>query len=73
MAKKRPVKPKRHKCKIGDVVKFKFAGSFHYGEVIELTKEKDGHATYTVTTSGNNMIYPCLGLNGSKETGYIIK
>lgn len=73
MPKKKPNKPLRHKCKVGDVVKFKFAGSFHYGEVIELTKDTDQHATYTVTTSGNNRIYPRLGLNGSKWVGYVIK
>jgi hypothetical protein len=70
MAKKKD-KPKRHKYKIGDVVNFKFAGSWHIGEVMELTKENDGHATYTATTSGNGRIYPRLGLDGSCETGWI--
>lgn len=63
--------PKRHYYKIGDVVKFKFAGAWHVGEVIELTKEKDGHATYTATTSANGRIYPCLGVDQSKPVGWI--
>ena len=70
---KRKTIPKRHRAKIGDVVKFKFAGSHHVGEVTELTNDKDGHATYTVVTSADNRIYPCLGINESKWTGYIIK
>ena len=63
--------PKRHKCKIGDIVTFKFAGSWHRGEVIELTFDTDGHATYTATTSGNGRIYPRLGINESKEVGWV--
>lgn len=70
--KKRDNKPKRHKFKIGDVVRFRHAGSTRTGQVTELTKENDQHATYTVTTSGNGRIYPCLGLDGSKPLGYII-
>lgn len=70
--KKKPV-PKRHRYKVGDVVKFKFAGSYHTGEVLELTKEPDGHATYTATTSANGRIYPCLGINNSKPVGWIVK
>jgi len=50
---------------------FKFAGSWHRGEVIELTFDPDGHATYTTTTSGNGRIYPRLGINQSKEVGWI--
>lgn len=65
--------PKRHRFKIGDTVKFKFAGSYHIGTVIELTKENDGHATYTATTSANGRIYPCLGFNESKPVGWISK
>lgn len=70
MPKKKQV-PKKHKFKIGDRVVFKFAGSWHIGQVIELTTENDGHATYTATTSGNGRIYPCLGLNGSKDVGWV--
>ena len=63
--------PKRHRYHIGDVVKFKFAGSWHIGTIIELTKENDGHATYVASTSANGRIYPCLGLDESKPTGWI--
>ena len=63
--------PKRHRYGIGDVVKFKFAGSWHTGTIIELTKENDGHATYVASTSANGRIYPCLGLDESKPTGWI--
>lgn len=70
MAKKKNI-PTKHKFKIGDRVTFKFAGSWHIGNVIELTTENDGHATYTTTTSGNGRIYPCLGLNESKEVGWV--
>lgn len=71
MAKKKNI-PKTHKCKVGDVVTFRFAGSWHRGEVIELTNDPDGHATYTATTSANGRIYPRLGLNESKEVGWIL-
>lgn len=64
--------PKTHKFKIGDVVKFRHAGSTRTGKVIELTKESDQHATYTVTTSADGIIYPCLGVDGSKPVGNII-
>ena len=70
--KKKNSKPKRHKFKVGDKVAFRHAGSTRIGNVLELTRETDNHATYTVTTSGNGMIYPCLGLDGSKPLGYII-
>ena len=70
MPKKKTI-PKRHKCGVGEVVVFKFAGSWHRGEVIELTFDPDGHATYTTTTSGNGRIYPRLGINQSKEIGWI--
>lgn len=70
MARKKQV-PKKHKFKIGDRVIFKFAGSWHVGQIIELTTENDGHATYTATTSANGRIYPCLGINGSKEVGWV--
>jgi len=62
--------PKTHKAKIGDVVRFKHAGRIRSGQVIELTKQTDGHATYTVVSQ--HVIYPQLGLNGSKWIGYII-
>lgn len=70
MPKKKKV-PKQHKYNVGDRVVFKFAGSWHVGQVIELTTESDGHATYTTTTSANGRIYPCLGINESKEVGWV--
>lgn len=70
MAKKKII-PTEHKFKVGDVVYFKFAGSWHKGKIIELTNDNDGHATYTATTSGNGRIYPCLGINKSKEVGWV--
>tara|TARA_B100001093_G_C26791885_1_gene999371 strand:+ start:323 stop:541 length:219 start_codon:yes stop_codon:yes gene_type:complete len=62
--------PKRHKVRIGACVQFKHAGRTRHGEVVELTKQADGHATYTVVSQG--IIYPQLGLNGSKWIGYVI-
>ena len=62
--------PKTHKAKIGDTVKFKHAGRVRTGRVVELTKQADAHATYTVVSQ--DIIYPQLGLNGSKWIGYII-
>lgn len=70
MSRKKAV-PTKHKSMVGDIVKFKHAGSWRTGKVIELTTQSDGHATYTVSTSANGRIYPCLGLNGSKVEGYI--
>lgn len=72
MAKKKKKIPLTHKFKIGDTVRFKFAGSWHQGTIIELTKETDGHATYTATTSANGRVYPCLGLNESREVGWVL-
>jgi len=69
MAKK--IIPTEHKFNIGDIVHFKFAGSWHKGKIIELTNDNDGHATYTATTSANGRIYPCLGINKSKEVGWV--
>jgi hypothetical protein len=71
MTKKKNKFPTKHKYKVGDIVVFKFAGSWHRGEVIELTTQVNGHATYTTTTSANGRIYPCLGLDGSSDTGWI--
>jgi len=71
MTKSKKQIPKRHKFKIGDVVTFKFAGSWHKGPVVELTYDNDGHATYTATTSANGRIYPCLGIDQSKEVGWV--
>jgi len=68
---KKTPKPTKHKFKLGDRVYFKFAGSWHKGNVTELTFQTDGHATYTAVTSGNGRVYPCLGLNGSNDTGWI--
>ena len=70
MKKIRRVIPKTHKAKVGDMVKFKHAGRIRTGKTVELTKQTDGHATYTVASQG--IIYPELGLNGSKWMGYII-
>lgn len=72
MTRKRNNFPTKHKFKIGDTVTFKFAGSKHQGQIIELTKQTNGHATYTATTSANGRIYPCLGLDGSNDTGWIV-
>lgn len=72
MSRKKPKRHKRHKFKLGDVVTFKHAGSWRKGQVTELTKETGGWATYTVTVSGNGRIYPCLGINGEKESGWIL-
>lgn len=55
---------------IGDDVQFVFAGSWRVGKIIELSKQPDGNATYTAKAS-NGRIYPCLGINGSTETGWI--
>lgn len=63
--------PKKHVASVGDVVRFKFAGLYRTGEIIELTTQDNGHATYTAKCKG--IIYPRLGLNGSDQTGYIIK
>lgn len=72
MKKKKSI-PKTHRYKINDRVVFKFAGSTRVGVVIELTKELTGHATYTVVTSGiRTRIYPCLGLDTSKDIGNIL-
>ena len=67
--------PKRHKYAIGDTVVFVFAGSKRIGRVIEKTWEEvgvdsKGHATYVISSSGK--VYPCVGLDGSKEFGSII-
>ena len=70
MRKKRRKIIKRYKAKIGDNVNFKHAGRSRNGVVIEQTRDPDGAATYTVEAHG--VIYPCLGVNGSKWTGYII-
>lgn len=71
MKKKRKQVVKTHKAAIGQIVKFKHAGMIRNGEIIELTKDSlSGEATYTAIA--RNIIYPCLGINGSKATGYII-
>ena len=72
---KRKSYPKRHKHSVGDTVVFVFAGSKRIGRVIERTFEEvgsdpNGHATYVI--SACNKIYPCVGLDGSKEFGNII-
>ena len=72
---KRKSYPKRHKYAIGDNVVFVFAGSKKIGRVIEKTWEEVGvnpkaHATYVISSA--NRIYPCVGLDGSKEFGNII-
>ena len=74
MPKKRTKKvPKRHRYKIDERVVFKFAGSTRVGTVVELTKEPTGHATYTVVTSGiRSRVYPCLGLDASKDIENIL-
>lgn len=67
MPKKKKIIPKRHRYKVGDKVIFIHAGSYRGGKVMELTKESDGHATYIVKCLGIGRIYPCLGLDGSKD------
>ena len=67
--------PKRHKYAINDVVVFVFAGSKRIGRVIEKTWEEVGvnpraHATYVIKSG--DTIYPCVGLDGSKEVGYVL-
>ena len=74
MAKKKKKIPKTHRFKIDDVVIFTFAGSKRIGTVIELTREDNRHATYTVRTTGaRDRIYPCLGYINSKEVGNVLK
>ena len=72
---KRKSYPKRHKYAIDDKVVFVFAGSKRIGWVIEKTWEEvgvnpRGHATYVIRSG--DKIYPCVGLDGSKEVGHII-
>ena len=72
---KRKSYPKRHTYKINDVVVFTFAGSKRIGRIIERTWEDVGvklnvHATYVIESTGK--IYPCVGVDGSKEFGNII-
>ena len=67
--------PKRHLYKINDRVVFVFAGSKKIGKIIEKTWEDVGmklnvHATYVIQSAGT--IYPCVGVDGSKEFGNII-
>lgn len=70
MVRKKKAIPKRHKFKINDRVRIRFAGRERPGTVTELTKEDSGHATYTVEAHG--VIYPCLGLIDSKPNGNVI-
>ena len=70
MAKKKKYIPKRHRFDIGIRVKFHFAGRDKTGTIIELTKEDNGHATYTVEANG--VIYPCLGFEKSKDVGNVL-
>lgn len=67
MPKKKKIIPKRHRFKVNDKVIFLHAGSYRAGVVIDLTKESTGHATYTVRCLGIGRIYPCLGIDGSKD------
>jgi hypothetical protein len=72
---KRKNYPKRHKFSINDKVIFVFAGSKRIGWVIERTWEEvgidpKGHATYVIASG--DKIYPCVGVDGSKEFGNII-
>jgi len=68
---KKKIFPKRHKRKIKDRVWFYHAGSYRKGTVTELTFENNGHATYTVL-GDDRKIYPCLGIDKSKEDCYIM-
>ena len=72
---KRKSYPKTHKFAIGDKVGFVFAGSKRIGYIIEKTWEEvgvnpKGHATYVIQSESK--IYPCVGVDGSKEFGNII-
>ncbi len=72
---KRKSYPKTHKFAIGDEVVFVFAGSKRIGNIIEKTWEEvgvnpKGHATFVISSGGK--IYPCVGVDGSKEFGNII-
>ncbi len=71
MVRKKKYIPKRHRFDIGDRVKFHFAGAYKTGTIIELTKEDNGHATYTVKAQG--VIYPCLGFEKSKDVGNVLE
>ena len=71
MARKKKYIPKRHRFSVNDQVKFHFAGAYKTGTVTELTKELNGHATYTVETHG--VIYPCLGFKDSKDHGNVLE
>lgn len=67
--------PKRHTYKINDVVVFVFAGSTRIGSILERTWEEvgvnpKGHATYVIKSG--DKIYPCVGVDGSKEFGNIL-
>ena len=46
---------------------FFHAGSYRTGKVQELTRETDGHATYIVKCLARGRIYPCLGIDNSKD------
>jgi len=70
MKRKKKKIPTRHKFRIGDMVGFIFAGTTRVGKIIELTKEENKHATYTITSK--DIIYPCIGLVDSKDVGNIV-
>ena len=60
---------------VNDIVVFVFAGSKRIGKIIELTWEEvglnqKGHATFVIKSGSK--IYPCVGVDGSKEFGNII-
>ena len=67
MPKKKKIIPKRHRFKLNDKVIFFHAGSYRTGKVQELTRETDGHATYIVKCLARGRIYPCLGIDSSKD------
>ena len=72
---KRKKYPKRHLFDINARVVFKFAGKTRFGYIIEKTYEEvgtnpKGHATYVIKSG--KVLYPCIGIDGSKEFGNIL-
>tara|TARA_B100002019_G_scaffold109484_1_gene94127 strand:+ start:2043 stop:2528 length:486 start_codon:yes stop_codon:yes gene_type:complete len=72
---KRKKYPKRHLFDIGTRVIFRFAGKTRVGNILEKTFEEvgnnpKGHATYVIKSG--KLVYPCVGVDGSKQFGNIL-
>lgn len=72
---KRKKYPKKHSFDFGAKVIFRFAGKTRIGRVLEKTYEEvgqnpKGHATYVIQSG--KIVYPCIGVDGSKEFGNIL-